>query len=76
MGQFKCWKVLKTWEIWVFAKGIESEQLKDTGFSRAQKSQEEAEPFHTLPEVARGRLSADSWILYFLKKNQLQVRAV
>lgn len=76
MGQFKCWKVLKTWEIWVFAKGTESEQLKDTGFSRAQKIQEEAEPFRTLPEVARGRLSADSRIPYFLKKNQLQVRAV
>lgn len=76
MGQFKCWNVLKTWEIWVFAKGTESEQLKDAGFSRAQKIQEEAEPFRTLPEVVRGGLSPDSRILYFLKKNQLQVRAV
>lgn len=55
---------------------MESEQFKDTGFSKAQESQEEAEPFTTLPEAVRGECSIDSWILHFQKKKQLQVQAV
>lgn len=48
MGQFECWKL---GEIWVFAKGIETEQFKDTGFSEAQEGQEEIEHTNTLPEA-------------------------
>lgn len=52
MGQFKCWNILKTWEIWVFAKGIQKRRVQGHWVLR---SPGKTEGNTALQHTARGR---------------------